>query len=147
MTDERYREWTRDIAQARADGDHTRLASLQLDYNLELGECLAHQSQRTKDIKGELAGVRQHVGEVGTEVRLLNTRFSKLEDAAIRTADSVGGLAQSVKDLIAYRNGLVVENESRRLAGRTVKALVIGASVIVSWAYAIYQAFMAYYGN
>jgi len=147
MTDERYREWKSEIASARAEGDTKRLNSLQLDYNLELGECLAHQSQRTKDIKDELCDVRKNLGNVNTAVTLMDSRLGTLEAAVIRTADNVSVLAKSVQELVSYRDGLVLKHEGAKIAGRTLKAVVLGAVAVVGWLYAVYQAVAAFIGK
>lgn len=147
MTDERYLEWKKGIADARAAGDSKKLASLQLDYNLELGECLAHQSQRTKDIQVELGDVRRNLGDVNTSVTLMGSRLGMLEAALVRTADNVSSLARSVQDLVAYRDGLVMKREGAMIAGRTVKAVAVGVAVVVSWGYAIYQVVVSLVGK
>lgn len=140
MTDERYLEWKSDIAAARAEGDTKKLNSLQLDYNLELGECLAHQSQRTKDIKDDLVAVKKEIGNVGKDVGTLAGRVDDLETSMTSMANSVSSLAKSVNDLVTYRNGLSLKAEGARAAGRLVSAIACGIAIVTGWGYAIYQA-------
>jgi len=147
MTDERYLEWKSSIADARATGDTKKLHSLQLDYNLELGECLAHQSQRTKDIRNELIDVKKNLGNVNTAVSLMDSRLGTLEAAVIRTADNVSILAKSVQELVSYRDGIVLRHEGAKMAGRTLKAIVCGTAVVVGWTYAVYQFVVSFAGK
>lgn len=154
MTDDRYMEWKTAIAEARADGDTKRLNSLQLDYNLELGECLAHQSQRTKDIMGELTGVKEElsavkndISDLRTSVGTLDTRMADIETALGRTSDNVAELARSVRGLISYHHDENMKTEGVKSVGRTVKIIACGIAVVTGWGYAIYQAVKSFFGN
>lgn len=147
MTDERYMWWKSEIADARASGDTSRLEALQLDYNLELGECLAHQSQRTKDIKASLADVMTDVSKTRSAVVSLEGRIDAIEPAMTRMADSVSSLANSVNDLITYRRDMRMKAEGARAMWRTIRFLACGVAVLSGWAYAIYQAIKAYAGR
>ncbi len=140
MTDDRYTWWRGEISKARAENDSRKLATLQLDYNLELGSCLAHQSQRTKDIKAELSGVKSTLGDLGDTVSRLDGSVSTLEAAVTRTADSVTELSASVRELIDYRNSAVNKREGFKIAWRSLWQGAGIVAVIAGWAYGIYRA-------
>lgn len=147
MTDDRYLEWKSAIAEARAAEDTKKLSSLQLDYNLELGECLAHQSQRTKDIKEELVEVKDSLSHVAQTVTGVDGRFGTLEAALVRTADNLSGLSRCVQDLVSYRDGFMAKQEGVKIAGKTLRAVILGIALVTGWAYAIYQAVITFVGE
>jgi chromosome segregation ATPase len=140
MTDERYTWWCGEISKARAEKDSHKLSTLQLDYNLELGSCLAHQSQRTKDIKAELLDVKTTLGDLGDTVTRMDGSVSTLEAAVTRTNESVDKLATNVRELIDYRNSAVNKREGFKLAWYWLWQGLGVVAVLAGWAYATYQA-------
>lgn len=140
MTDERYTWWCGEISKARAAGDSGKLAALQLDYNLELGSCLAHQSQRTKDIKAELRDVKSTLDGLDGTVSRMDGGITALEAAVSRTADSVTSLSADVKALVSYRDGIAGQREGFKAAWRVLWGGIGVLAAIAGWAYAIYQA-------
>lgn len=140
MTDERYTWWCGEISKARAENDSHKLATLQLDYNLELGSCLAHQSQRTKDIKSELSDVKTTLGDLGDTVTRMDGSVSTLESTVTRTDKSVDEIAANVRELMNYRDSTVSKREGFKLAWHWLWQGLGVVAALVGWAYATYQA-------
>lgn len=139
MTDDRYMWWCGEISRARSAGDTGKLAALQLDYNLELGSCLAHQSQRTKDIKTELRDVKTTLVGLGDTVARLENSVAALAESSTRTADAVTMLTDDVKELASYRDSIAGQREGFKTAWRVLCSGLGALGVIGSLVYAIYR--------
>lgn len=140
MTDERYAWWKSTIADARADNNRERLAVLQLDYNLELGECLAHQSGRTKDIKKDLETVTGDVRALNKTVSGFDVKLERIDGKVSSDKETIQQLTSTVKNMVdSHRDKEMQIKGAQRLYG-SVKALAYGAVTLIGWAYAIYQA-------
>ncbi len=140
MTDDRYTWWCGEISRARSAGDTGKLAALQLDYNLELGSCLAHQSQRTKDIKAELQDVKTALDGLGDTVTRLENSVATLAESSTRTADAVTTLTDDVKELVSYRDSIAGQREGFKTAWRVLCGGLGALGVLGSTVYAIYRA-------
>lgn len=140
MTDERYTWWKSEIAKARASGDNKKVNILQLDYNLELGECLAHQSARTKSINTNLGVMQTDIAGIGKSVDAMKTQMSGMETTILGDSSTVKRLSSTVSSLVALHRDSQMRQAGAKDLWRVTRMVIYGIATATGWAFAIYQA-------
>lgn len=85
MTNERHHELSQQLHEAIAAGDEKRENGLRLTLELEMAECLAHQSERGKESLEILKSLSRHSDERDDQIeRKLDAHINEYEHTKAR---------------------------------------------------------------
>lgn len=120
MTNERHHELSQQIHEALAEGCEEKVKGLQLTLELEMAECLAHQSERGKETLSIVKTLRQHSDERDDCIeRKLEEHLAEYKENKARIDGAKKGANFALAILKELARLLAIGGS----AGATVKAL------------------------